>query len=66
MPFVLLSTLIVCHEKSRLASLFCILLVKMGEAAPAVWILEIITMLGLDLDGVGRGVLTAPLRITFW
>lgn len=27
---------------------------------------KVATMLGLDLDGVGRGVLTAPLRITFW
>jgi len=27
---------------------------------------KVATMLGLDLDGVGRGVLTAPLRITLW
>jgi putative transposase len=27
---------------------------------------KVATMLGLDLNGVGRGVLTAPLRITFW
>jgi len=27
---------------------------------------KVATMLGLDLDGVGRGVLTAPLRIAFW
>ncbi|MCP2730942.1 RNA-guided endonuclease InsQ/TnpB family protein [Limnofasciculus baicalensis] len=27
---------------------------------------KVATMLGLDLDGVGRGVLTAPLRITVW
>ncbi|MEG4575017.1 transposase [Microcoleus sp. N3A4] len=27
---------------------------------------KVATMLGLDLDGVGRGELTAPSRITFW
>ena len=27
---------------------------------------KVATMLGLDLDGVGRGVLTAPLRIPIW
>jgi putative transposase len=27
---------------------------------------KVATMLGLDLDGVGRGVLTAPLRIAIW
>ena len=27
---------------------------------------KVATMLGLDVDGVGRGVLTAPLRITLW
>jgi putative transposase len=27
---------------------------------------KVATMLGLDLDGVGRGVLTAPLRLTVW
>ncbi|MEK0191367.1 transposase [Microcoleus anatoxicus] len=27
---------------------------------------KVATMLGLDLDGVGRGVLTAPLRISIW
>jgi putative transposase len=27
---------------------------------------KVATMLGLDLSGVGRGVLTAPLRITLW
>ena len=27
---------------------------------------KVATMLGLDLGGVGRGVLTAPLRITIW
>jgi putative transposase len=27
---------------------------------------KVATMLGLDLDGVGRGVLAAPLRIALW
>jgi hypothetical protein len=27
---------------------------------------KVATMLGLDLSGVGRGVLTAPLRIPVW
>lgn len=27
---------------------------------------KVATMLGIDLNGVGRGVLTAPLRMTFW
>lgn len=39
------------------------------EATPSLTLIilrKVATMLGLDLDGVGRGVLTAPLRITLW